>query len=193
MSSQCFSAACRPNDCSRRSQKVLGTRPSNSDRSHKMNRRNTTLAAVAAGICLLHVWNATAQNQLPTPLISLGFNENSGSSVANAGSVSTTFSKTDPPSWSTNVPISGGAKSVDFGTIAGNYYVESSAVIGQLANLDSFTVIGWINNRNATIGSGGNRIVSWIYNGGNGVDIVRACVPTGVHVAAAGCRHFGWT
>ncbi len=137
-----------------------------------MNKSNRTVAAIAAGICLLCVWNTTAQ--LPTPLIGLGFNDNSGSSMVNAGSVSATFSKTDPPSWSTNVPVSGGLSSIDFGTTTGNYYVESSAVISQLANLDSFTVTGWVNNRNSSIGSGGNRIVSWIYNGGNGVDIVYA-------------------
>jgi pectate lyase len=132
------------------------------------------MAAFAVGICLLYGWSATAQNQLPTPLISLGFNENSGSSVANAGSVSATFSKTTPPSWSTNVPVRGGVSSVDFGTTTGNYYVESSAVISQLAGMTNFTVTGWVNNRNSSIGSGGNRIVSWIYNGGNGVDIVYA-------------------
>lgn len=139
-----------------------------------MNRRNTTLAAIATGTCLLCGWSATAQSQLPTPLISLGFNENGGSSVANAGSVSATVSKTSSPLWSTNVPANGGVSSVDFGTTTGNYYVESGDVISQLAKLESFTVTGWVNNRNATLGSGGNRIVSWIYNGGNGVDIVYA-------------------
>jgi len=132
------------------------------------------MAAVSIGICLLYGWSATAQNQLPTPLISLGFNENSGSSVANAGSVSATFSKTAPPSWSTNVALTDGGSSVDFGTTTGNYYVESSAIISQLAGMTNFTVTGWVNNRSSTIGSGGNRIVSWIYNGGNGVDIVYA-------------------
>ena len=109
---------------------------------------------------------------LPTSLISLGFNENSGSSVANTGSASSLFTKTDPPSWSTNVPANGGAGSVDYGTTSGNYYVESSSVISELAGLTNCTVTGWVNCRNSTIGSGGNRIVSWIKNGGNGVDVV---------------------
>ena len=63
---------------------------------------------------------------------------------------------------------------MDFGTTTGNFYAESGAVISQLASMTNFTVTGWVNNRNATIGSGGNRIVSWINNGGNGVDIVYA-------------------
>ena len=116
----------------------------------------------------------SAMAQLPAPLISLGFNENSGSAVTNTGSVAANFTKPTPPAWSTNVPAGGGVSSIDFGTNSGNYYVESSAVISQLANLESFTVTGWVNNRSATIGSGGNRIVSWINNGGNGVDIVYA-------------------
>jgi len=109
---------------------------------------------------------------LPKPLIRLDFNDNGGSNVANNGSVTATFSKTDPPSWSANVPKNGGISSLDFGTTAGNYYVESGSIINQLAGLKAFTVIGWVNNRNSTVGSGGNRIVSWIKNGGNGVDIV---------------------
>jgi len=118
------------------------------------------------GICVVNV------NSLPMPLISLQFNESSGSSVTNTGSVPATFNKTTSPSWSSNIPANGGASSVDFGTTIGNYYVESASVISQLAGLTSFTVTGWVNCRNATMGSGGNRIVSWIYNGGNGVDIV---------------------
>jgi hypothetical protein len=129
--------------------------------------RVITLLAAFFGIA-----SATAQS--PTPLISLGFNENSGSAVTNTGSVAASFTKPTPPDWSTNVPAGGGVSSIDFGTNAGNFYVESSTVISQLANLESFTVTGWVNNRSATIGSGGNRIVSWINNGGNGVDIVYA-------------------
>jgi hypothetical protein len=117
---------------------------------------------------------AVTVSSLPTPLVKLEFNENTGSTVANTGSASATFTKTNPPAWSTNVPANGGASSVDFGTTNGNYYVESGAVVGQLANMQSFTVTGWVNNRNSTIGPGGNRIVSWIYNGANGVDIVYA-------------------
>lgn len=132
-----------------------------------MRLRILTVLSVLCGV-------TAAIAQLPTPLIQLTFNDNSGATVANAGSALATFSKSDPPAWSTNVPASGGVSSLDFGSVTGNFYVESSAVVSQLANLESFTVTGWVNNRSATIGSGGNRIVSWINNGGQGVDIVLA-------------------
>jgi uncharacterized protein YjdB len=109
---------------------------------------------------------------IPIQLINLGFNENSGNIVTNAGSVPITLTKSTPPSWSTNVFVNGGASSVDFGTTSGDYYVESSSVINELAGLNSFTITGWVNCRNSTVGSGGNRIVSWINNGAHGVDVV---------------------
>ena len=109
---------------------------------------------------------------LPAPLIKLGFNENTGTTPSNAGSATATFTKTAVPTWSTNVPTNGGASSVDFGTTAGNNYVESDAVVSQLGGLTSFTITGWVNCRNSTIGSGGNRILTWNNNGANGVDVV---------------------
>lgn len=112
------------------------------------------------------------QPPLPTPLIKLGFNEDSGSTVSNAGSVSTTLTKSDIPVWSNNVPVHGGSSSVDFGTIPGDNYVESDSIINELTGLSNFTVTGWVNCRDSKTGSGGNRIVSWIKNGGQGVDIV---------------------
>jgi len=112
------------------------------------------------------------ENSLPIPLISLNFTEGSGPSVSNAGSVPQNFIKSTPPVWSGNVPENGGDYSLDFGTTLGNYYLESTSVISELAGLKNFTVTGWVNNRSSNIGSGGNRIVSWINNGGNGVDLV---------------------
>ena len=109
---------------------------------------------------------------LPTPLIKLDFDENTGSSIANKGSVSATLTKTDIPVWSANIPENGGTSALDFGTTVGNNYVESAAIINELANLTSFTITGWVNCRNSTVGSGGNRIVSWINNGANGADVV---------------------
>ena len=83
------------------------------------------------------------------PLIKMLFNENTGSSVANTGSVSTSFTKTSPPAWSANVPVNGGASALDFGTTTGNYYVESGSVINQLAGLSSFTITGWVASRHS--------------------------------------------
>lgn len=108
----------------------------------------------------------------PTPLVRLAFNENTGSGVSNTGSVGGSLAKTAPPNWSGNVPASGGVSALDFGTATGNFAVESGAAITQLGGLSSFTITGWLNNRSATEGSGGNRVVSWINNGGEGVDLV---------------------
>jgi hypothetical protein len=108
---------------------------------------------------------------LPMPLIELNFDDNSGSSVLNSGSVPVAFKKTDTPSWSTNIPGSNGS-SLDFGTNHGNHYIESDKVVKELKGLTSFTVTGWVNVRSNKVGSGGNRIVSWINNGGDGVDII---------------------
>jgi hypothetical protein len=69
-------------------------------------------------------------------------------------------------------PGIGGAGSVDFGTTTGNYYVESPANYTQLTGLTKFTVTGWANCRDSTEGPGGNRLVTWINHGGEGVDVV---------------------
>ena len=108
------------------------------------------------------------------PLIHLKFNEGTGTSVSNSGTLGGSLTKTAIPSWSSNVPANSnsGTFSIDFGNTAGNNYVESNAPISQLAGLTSFTITGWVNNRNSTTGSGGNRIVSWINHGANGVDLV---------------------
>ena len=110
-------------------------------------------------------------SELPLPIVELRFDENTGTTVTNRGSVSFVCQKTDPPVWSSNIPGSSGA-SVDFGTNYGNFYVESDSIIDELKGLTSFTITGWVNNRNSSIGSGGNRIVTWIKNGGEGVDVV---------------------
>lgn len=106
-------------------------------------------------------------------LVRLNFNEASGNPL-NIGTAGAVFVKSSgTPSPVNNTPtFVGGANALDFGTTTGNYYVESSAPIDQLKNLNSFTISGWVNNKSSVTGSGGNRIVSWINNGGNGVDLV---------------------
>ena len=77
------------------------------------------------------------------------------------------------PGTSANVPANvGGSGALDFGVTPGNFYVESGAPIDQLKSLNALTITGWINNKSNVVGSGGNRIVSWINNGGDGVDLV---------------------
>ncbi len=112
---------------------------------------------------------------VPDPLFAFHFDENGGNTVANTGTLSGTVSelgKTNPPVWSMNIPRSGGTSSVDFGAQFDNYYVESASIIGELTGLEKLTVTGWVNNKLAETGSGGNRIVSWINNGGDGFDLV---------------------
>ena len=126
----------------------------------------------ASGAATVTVNNAVAGL---TPLIDLKFNETSGNPV-NTGTLSSTFTRSaTTPLNSTTVPATvGGARSLDFGTTAGNYYVESSGIIDGLKNLSSFTITGWLNARSNVVGSGGNRIVSWanVNNGADGVDLV---------------------
>jgi hypothetical protein len=108
-----------------------------------------------------------------SPLISIGFNEGTGNAPANTGSLAAKFHLSSAsPGWSENVPDKGGSYSVDFGTTTGNYAIESTSVIAGLKDLTSFTITGWVNCRNSEEGGGGNRVVSWINDGGDGVDLV---------------------
>jgi hypothetical protein len=113
-------------------------------------------------------------NTVGSPLIYLNLDRLSGRVVSNLGSAPATFNTTpSTPNESTNVPAGvGGERAADFGTIPGNYFVESTAPINALKNLNAFTLTGWVNNKSNVAGSGGNRIISWINHGGNGVDLV---------------------
>lgn len=108
----------------------------------------------------------------PTPLVNVDFNENTGSSVSNKGSLTGNLTKTSVPGWSTNIPDVGGGSSVDFGTSAGYNYVETASALSGLGGLSKFTITGWVNVRNNTEGGGGNRIVDWLNFTDNGVDLV---------------------
>jgi len=105
------------------------------------------------------------------PLIKLSLDENTGVNPVNTGSLSSSFNR------SAGIPISAaviarGAGAFGFDVNAGDYYVESQGVIDGLKNLNAFTITGWINNQVQVAGMGGNRIVSWINHGGDGVDLV---------------------
>jgi hypothetical protein len=110
----------------------------------------------------------------PAPLVKVRFEEASGTATTNTGTLGGTLTLTTPvPARSTNVPEGvGGTRSVDFGTTTGNYVVESPGVLSALAKLTKFTITGWVNNKSTNQGSRGNRIVTWINNGGDGVDLV---------------------
>ncbi len=111
-----------------------------------------------------------------SPIIQLLFNENNGTGTANTGSSSRSYPSAaitaTRPVWSTNTVPNGGTSSLDWGTAFGNYAVDIAGQINDLKDLKSFTITGWVNCRNAAEGEGGNRIVSWINNGGDGADLV---------------------
>jgi len=150
-------------------QHATGLRLNNTGTASGSNVNITTANSSTA-----QTWSVVSTGTLPTPIIKLRLNENTGTTTANAGSAggSLTLTATHPV-WSTNVPVTvGGTSSVDFGTTTGNYGVDSAAAITALSGLTKFTITGWVNCRSNTVGSGGNRVVTWINNGANGVDLV---------------------
>lgn len=110
-------------------------------------------------------------------IVQLRFDEKTGRSTANTGTSAdahpaATLTKSRP-TWTNDVPPHGGAASPDFGAKAGEYAVDlNGGPVRALKGLKSFTITGWVNCRNATAGSGGNRIVTTINNGGEGFDLV---------------------
>ena len=116
----------------------------------------------------------TTLGDSPTPLVWLKLDENTGIAAGNAGSSGGQFLRSSGvPAASDNIPPGiGSVKSADYGTTSANAYIESTTAINDLKNLAAFTITGWVNNRSSVMGSGGNRIVSWINNGGEGVDLV---------------------
>ena len=108
------------------------------------------------------------------PIVHLDFNENTGTNTANRGSAGGTFGLTTPiPEWTSNVPTNtGGTSALDFGADSGNFGVDSFAPISQLGGLTQFTISGWVNNRSAVQGSGGNRILSWLGGNNGGVELL---------------------
>lgn len=111
---------------------------------------------------------------IPSALIWLKLDEETGGMVSNAGSAPAAFNKSSGlPAGSSNVPQGiNSVRSADYGSTSANAYIESTAAIDALKNLNAFTITGWVNNRSNVTGSGGNRIVSWVNNGGEGVDLV---------------------
>ncbi len=118
----------------------------------------------------VHVTSAVS---LPLPLVKLDFDENAGTTTANTGSIGGNLTLTTPvPARSKNVPVPSFNSSVDFGTVIGDYAVESGVMLPQLTGLSDFTITGWVNNKDNTEGGGGNRIVTWLNDGGDGAELV---------------------
>lgn len=107
------------------------------------------------------------------PLVRLSFNEASGSILTNAGTAGGVFEMTPgAPTWSTNAPAdAGGGSALDFGFTQGDFAMDSAGVIPALRGLGGFTITAWINSRSPVQGPGGNRLVTWMNNSGDGVDL----------------------
>jgi hypothetical protein len=119
-------------------------------------------------LCLPHLTFA-----IPAPILEFLINENTGTSVANTGTALGTATRPSTfPLFSSNVPVNGGAHSLDYGTVVNsNYYVEM-ATPAALKNLKSFTITGWINCKSLTVGAGGNRVLTFLApGGGQGIDL----------------------
>ncbi|MBP8260659.1 MAG: DUF4038 domain-containing protein [Verrucomicrobia bacterium] len=111
------------------------------------------------------------------PIAELRFKEGRGETTANTGTSAhahPTLALTDKQlAWTTNTPPGGGAAALDFGSTPADRAVELTGdLVAALKGLKSFTLSGWINCRSAQVGSGGNRIVSAINQGGDGFDLV---------------------
>src|SRR5262249_16094359 len=91
----------------------------------------------------------------------------------NIGSLNDVFGLTTKfPEHSTNVPGRFAAPgALDFGVNASDAAVDSPEPLGELGGLTQFTITGWLNNRSAQQGPGGNRKRSWL-NGTDGVELV---------------------
>lgn len=105
-----------------------------------------------------------------TAIISLPFDEGSGTTTANVGTSGGTGTFTQQaglPVFSSNVPTgpmapAGNVSSLDFwAESGGNRAVDFLATTASpTVGLSAFTVTGWVNLRSNQIGSGGNRIIS---------------------------------
>lgn len=127
--------------------------------------------AVAFGLGVLFLAPVLGWATGPTPIVELLFNEGTGVGTVNSGSGGGAGSLSLPyPIWSGNVPANTGTSSLDFGD-AQNGFVVDFPTLNALKSLKSFTITGWMNCRNGGNGPGGNRILSWINAGGNGVDL----------------------
>ncbi|MBN2507720.1 MAG: hypothetical protein JXQ71_13610, partial [Verrucomicrobia bacterium] len=111
------------------------------------------------------------------PLVELHFDEVTANATPNTGQTKQAAPRAvltkDRPTLSAEVPPGGGSGSLDFGRQAGEVAVDlGRTALDALKGLKSFTVSGWINCRDATMGPGGNRIVTSINSGGDGFDLV---------------------
>jgi hypothetical protein len=123
--------------------------------------------------------------RLPIPILEFRFGEENTTSTANSGSASghypaATLTATRP-SFAGTVVSNAGPRCLDFGSKPGPFAVDvgGGAGLEHLKNLKSFTITGWLNVRELQEGAAdktagaGNRIISWMMPGKDGVDLVQ--------------------
>jgi len=110
----------------------------------------------------------------PVLLVELLFNDKGLGQPVNTGATCSLFPAgklTSGLFYSDLVPAGGGSASLDWGTRPAPLAADLGGVVEPLKNLKSFTIAGWLNCRAAGEGTGGNRVVTWSNNGGDGVDL----------------------
>ncbi|MCL2351462.1 MAG: Ig-like domain-containing protein, partial [Firmicutes bacterium] len=111
------------------------------------------------------------------PIVELLFDEGSGQAAANTGASAAQYPAAaltnNHPVYTANTPNGGGDCALDFGSVSGPYAADLGGQMDDLKDLKSFTITGWLNARDLEEGAGGNRVVSWIRDGGSGVDLVQ--------------------
>lgn len=137
---------------------------------------------LAGGLLACLTLATTLTLHAAAPLSSLSFSEGGGFTTTNAGTlggVGNFVRQTGFPVLSANVPSgpyapSGNNSSVDFGAIGAGQGGRAVDFPGALGRLDAFTICGWLNCRDLTIGPGGNRIMFALETaGGRGFDLVQ--------------------
>lgn len=125
---------------------------------------------------------AAAEMDLPPPahraglpaaiLVELPFNEDFGTDARNTGSSAGLFGEARITSPKPARVAGPRGKALDWGKEPGSYAVDLGGVIEHLKNLKSFTIMGWLNCGAKEEGRGGNRVLTWLNNGRDGVELV---------------------
>ncbi len=112
----------------------------------------------------------------PRPLVELLFDAVNGALTPNtgltAGIAPAATIAAEGPSRSPIASPGGGSGSMDFGKAIRTAAIDAGGLAPALRGLKSFTISAWLNNRVAQEGGGGDRIVSWSHDGGDGAELV---------------------
>ncbi|HMJ89366.1 MAG TPA: LamG-like jellyroll fold domain-containing protein, partial [Candidatus Acidoferrum sp.] len=133
-------------------------------------------------------WTFTGPPTLVPPIIATRFEEGSGTTTTNSGTLggsATLVQQNSFPTFSANIPTgafapAGNLTSIDLGNISagdGARAIDLTTAAGPggtVGALNAFTVCGWVNARDLNEGYGGNRVAFALASGnGPGFDIVQ--------------------